>query len=90
PIIATDEASYSDLVFGLFRMLGYRFSPRISDIGDTRYWRAHWPNEPATDYGPLNAIARHKVNLAKIETHWPDMLRVIGSLVTQQVRAHDV
>ncbi len=34
-IVATDEASYSDMVFGLFKMLGYRFSPRIADIGDT-------------------------------------------------------
>lgn len=89
-IIATDEASYSDMVFGLFKMLGYRFSPRIADIGDTKYWRAHWPDAPATDYGPLNAIARHKVNLSKIETHWPDLLRVIGSLITHQVRAYDV
>ena len=89
-IIATDEASYSDMVFGLFSMLGYRFSPRISDIGDTRYWRAQWPTEPVSDYGPLNDIARHKVNLGKIETHWPDMLRVVGSLVTHQVRGHDV
>lgn len=89
-IIATDEASYSDMVFGLFSMLGYRFSPRIADIGDARYWRAQWPADPASDYGPLNAIARNKVNLAKIETQWPDMLRVVGSLVTHQVRAYDV
>ncbi len=89
-IIATDEASYSDMVFGLFSMLGYRFSPRIADIGDTRYWRAQWPTDPVSDYGPLDAIARHKVKLAKIETHWPDMLRVVGSLVTHQVRAYDV
>jgi TnpA family transposase len=39
-LIATDEASYSDMVFGVFSILGYRFSPRIADIGDTRYWRA--------------------------------------------------
>lgn len=89
-IVATDEASYSDMVFGLFSMLGYRFSPRIADFGDTRYWRAHWPAAPVSDYGPLNSIARNKVNLSKIETHWPDMLRVVGSLVTHQVRAYDV
>lgn len=89
-LVATDEASYSDIVFGVFRMLGYRFSPRIADLGDTRYWRAVWPGEPAGDYGALNAIARNKVNLKKIIRHWPDMLRVAGSLVTHQVRAYDV
>jgi TnpA family transposase len=89
-VVATDEASYSDMVFGLFRLLGYRFSPRIADIGDTRYWRAEWPGDPAADYGPLNAIARNKVNLNKIMPRWPDMLRVAGSLVTNKVWAHDL
>ena len=89
-LIATDEASYSDIVFGVFRLLGYRFSPRIADIGDTRYWRAQWPGDPVADYGPLNAIARYNVDLNKIIQHWPDMLRVVGSLVTHQVRAYDL
>ena len=89
-LIATDEASYSDIVFGIFRLLGYRFSPRLADIGDTRYWRAHWPADPPGDYGPLNAIAHNRVNLASTSQHWPDMLRVVGSLITHQVRAYDL
>ena len=31
--IMTDNGAYSDVVFGLFRLLGYRFSPRLADIG---------------------------------------------------------
>ncbi|MBV8915638.1 MAG: Tn3 family transposase [Acetobacteraceae bacterium] len=42
------------------------------------------------DYGPLNAIARHRVDLNRIRASWPDMLRVAGSLVTSQVRAYDL
>jgi TnpA family transposase len=30
------------------------------------------------------------VNLGRIETWWPDMLRVAGSLITNQVRAYDL
>lgn len=30
------------------------------------------------------------MNLNKAITHWPDMLKVAGSLVTNQVRAHDL
>ncbi len=41
-------------------------------------------------YGPLEAIARNRVNVKKVITHWPDMLRVAGSLVTNQVRAYDL
>nr|WP_276140917.1 Tn3 family transposase [Sciscionella marina] len=42
-MIATDHASYSDMVFGLFTMLGYRFSPRLRDLADQRFWRADMP-----------------------------------------------
>jgi TnpA family transposase len=89
-MVATDTASYSDIVFGLFRLLGYRFSPRIADLADQRFWRATLPGAPESDYGPLNALARHRVSLARIRTHWADMLRVAGSLVTSQVRAYDL
>jgi TnpA family transposase len=89
-MIATDTASYSDIVFGPFRLLGYRFSPRIADLADQRLWRATPPGALPADYGPLNAIARHSVNLGRIRTHWADMLRVTGSLVTNTVRAYDL
>jgi TnpA family transposase len=31
--IMTDTGAYSDVMFGLFRHLGYRFCPRLADIG---------------------------------------------------------
>lgn len=37
--LMTDTAGYSDQVFGLFRLLGYQFSPRLADIGAARFWR---------------------------------------------------
>ena len=37
--IVTDTAAYSDLIFGLFRLLGFQFSPRLADLGSTRFWR---------------------------------------------------
>ncbi|WP_267242265.1 Tn3 family transposase [Streptomyces sp. PR69] len=90
-MVATDNASYSDMVFGIFKMLGYRFSPRFKDLEDHRFWKAQMPGgEPAGGYGPLEALARNKVNVKKVLTAWPDMLRVAGSLVTNQVRAYDL
>ncbi len=41
--IMTDTGAYTDVVFGLFWLLGYRFSPRIADIGGARYWRIDPP-----------------------------------------------
>ena len=89
-MVTTDHACYSDMVFGMFAMLGYRFAPRFADLADQRFWRADLPDGRTSDYGPLEAIARNSVNLNKIVTQWPDMLRVAGSLVTNQVRAYDL
>jgi TnpA family transposase len=85
-MVVTDQASYTDIVFGLFRILGYQFSPRIADLTDTRFWRV----DPAADYGSLNSIARSKVSLGRIRESWPDMLRIAGSLHTGTVRAYDL
>ncbi len=41
------------------------------------------------DCGVLEPLARNRVNLGTVVTHWPDMPRVAGSLVTGQVRAYD-
>jgi Tn3 transposase DDE domain len=78
------------MVFGLFSLLGYNFSPRFRDLADQRFWRAEVPGVATGGYGPLEPLARNKVNLNKVITHWPDMLRVAGSLVTGQVRAYDL
>jgi Tn3 transposase DDE domain len=45
----------TDVILGLFRLLGYQFSSRLADAGGARFWRL----EPAADYGPLNHLARH-------------------------------
>lgn len=62
--IMTDTGAYSDVIFGLLWLLGYQFSPRISDIGGARFWRV----DKGADYGPLNSLATHTVNTALITT----------------------
>lgn len=84
--IMSDTAGYSDVVFGLFHLLGYRFSPRLADMGAMRYWRL----DREAEYGPLNHASRHRVNAARIAQQWPDLLRLAGSLKRGTVRALDV
>jgi TnpA family transposase len=81
--IMTDTGAYSDVVFGLFRLLGYRFSPRLADVGGTRFWRI----DSQADYGLLNTISAHHLSLQKITPHWDDMLRLAGSLKLGRVPA---
>lgn len=81
--IMTDTGAYSDVVFGLFRLLGHRFSPRLADLGDARFWRV----DPLADYGKLNTLAKHRINLERVAPHWDDVLRLVGSLKLGRVQA---
>jgi TnpA family transposase len=81
--IMSDSGSYSDLLFGLFWCLGYQFSPRLAELKEARFWRM----DPTADYGPLNGLARHRINTRLIATHWDDILRVAGSLKVGTVHA---
>ncbi len=60
--IMTDTAGASELVFGLFWLLGYQFSPRLADAGASVFWRM----DHDADYGVLNDIARGQSDPRKI------------------------
>jgi TnpA family transposase len=70
--IMTDTAGSSDLIFGLFWLLGYQFSPRLADAGASVFWRV----DKDADYGVLNDITRNAANARKIEQRWDDMMRM--------------
>ena len=82
----TDTAGYSDVVFGLFWLLGFQFSPRLADLGDSRFWRI----DRETDYGVLDELARHRINIKLIIQNWDDLLRVAGSLKMGLVRPSEL
>jgi TnpA family transposase len=84
--LMADTAGVSDLVFGLFWLLGYQFSPRLADVGEARFWRM----DLQADYGALNALARQRINVPLIARNWDDMLRVAGSLLLGTVRASEL
>ena len=84
--LMTDTSGYSDLVFGLFWLLGYQFSPRLADAGEARFWRL----DQQADYGILDNLARQTVRVELIEQNWDDMLRVAGSLKRGTVSAIEI
>jgi hypothetical protein len=83
--LMADTAGSSDVVCGLFWLLGYQFSPRLADLGEARFWRL----DAAADYGPLNGLARHRLQPERIARHWDDLLRVAGSLKMGTVSASE-
>jgi TnpA family transposase len=57
-----------------------------AQLPDQRFWR---PDRHA-DYGPLDRLARHRINIKLIIEQWEDILRVAGSLSTGSVRASEL
>lgn len=84
--IMTDTTGTSDIVFGLFWLLGYQFYPRLADAGEAVFWRI----DKQADYGALNELARGSVQPQKILKHWDDMMRVAGSLKLGTVQASEL
>lgn len=52
--IMTDIGAYTGVIFGIFWLLGYQFSPRIAEVGGARFWRT----DPAADCGPPTSSPR--------------------------------
>ncbi|HDM8245499.1 TPA: Tn3 family transposase [Vibrio campbellii] len=84
--IMTDTAGSSDLIFGLFALLGYQFSPRLADAGSSSLWRF----DKNADYGALNEVSKSTLRSDRILVQWDEMLRVAGSLKLGKVRASEL
>ncbi len=90
-LVATDTASYSDIVFGLFRLLGYQFSPRIADLSDQRFWRLEAARRarPATTDRSTPWPATRSAPRGSARTG-PICSGVAASLAMGTVRAYDL
>jgi TnpA family transposase len=81
--IMTDTGAYTDIMFGIFHLLGFQFSPRLADVSGARFWRV----DPKADYGALNGLARHRAKMPLVVQNWDDLLRLAGSLKLGLVQA---
>lgn len=71
----TDTSGYTDLVFGLFDLLGMQFSPRLRDIKDQKLSKIKGRD---LDYPSLKFTG--VVNPDYIAGRWDDLLRLAGSM----------
>jgi len=80
----TDTAGYTDLVFGLFDLLGMQFSPRLRDLGDRQLYKL---TTDAMIYPRLDARLTGRIDLTRLLARWDDLARVAGSLKRGYVTA---
>ena len=79
----TDGGGVSDHVFALCHLLGFRFAPRIPNIGERRLHLFDGQN-PGAALAPLVA---GRIDTHLIESHWLDVLRIATSIRTGVVSA---
>jgi TnpA family transposase len=80
----TDTAGFTDHVFGLMHLLGFRFAPRIRDLGDTKLFI---PKGSASYAALKPMISADRLNVQAIRAHWDDILRLSTSIQQGTVTA---
>jgi TnpA family transposase len=68
----TDTAGFTDHVFALMHLLGFRFAPRIRDLADKRLYV---PGKQS-DYPALAALYGGTLNTRIVRAHWDQTLRL--------------
>ncbi len=72
----TDTGGATDHVFALCHLLGFRFAPRLRDIGDRKLGSIA---APSTYKGIENLMGR-TIKTAAIEADWDDIVRIVASI----------
>src|SRR3546814_16617281 len=68
----TDTAGFTDHVFALMHLLGFRFAPRIRDLGDTKLYI---PKGDAA-YDALKPMIGGPLNIKHVRAPWDEILRL--------------
>jgi len=79
----TDTGGFSDHVFAMCRLLGFRFAPRIRDLKEKRLYVLPGMTVPPE----LALLAAGAINLRVISDHWFELLRLALSIKTGTVTA---
>ncbi len=79
----TDTAGFTDHVFGLMHLLGFRFAPRIRDLADKRLYI----HGDAKRFPTLAGLISGNVNVKHIRAHWDEILRLAASIKQGTVTA---
>jgi TnpA family transposase len=79
----TDTAGFTDHVFALCHLLGFRFAPRIRDLADKRLYPVQKPGT----YPALQGLVGGVLNTKLIGSHWEEVLRLATSIQQGTVTA---
>lgn len=79
----TDTSGFTDHVFALMQLLGFKFAPRIRDLNDKKLFIP----EASTGYSALSEHIGGTINSKKIIQNWEEILRLAASIKNGTVTA---
>ena len=87
-IHSTDTHGFSEIVFGLLYLLGVSFAPRIAKIKKQQLYTITPKHHLiGKDY---QITPDKTINTTLIKTHWPTILRVVGSIKAKKTTASQI
>jgi TnpA family transposase len=79
----TDTAGFTDHVFALMHLLGFRFAPRIRDLAEKKLYVP----DDRINYKAISSLVGGKINRRQIRTNWNEILRLATSISQGNVTA---
>jgi TnpA family transposase len=82
----TDTGGYTEHIFALCYLLGYKYMPRIRDLKDQQLYRINKEDH----YGEIQALLSKGINLELIGEQWDQFMRLSTSLKERKLPANIV
>jgi TnpA family transposase len=83
---STDTHGYTEHLFGLCYLLGFRFMPRLRGLADQQLYKI----DRGTTYGRLEPLFRGGIDTELIREQWDNLVRIASSLRQRTAPAHVV
>jgi TnpA family transposase len=81
-----DTGGFTDHVFAMCALLGYQFAPRLRNLSSLNLYGIEGISLPKV----MQDLIKAKINIARIENQWPDIIRLIASIITHRVVPSDI
>lgn len=76
-----DTGGFTDHVFAMCTLLGYQFAPRLRNLSSLSLYGMKGITVPKV----MKELVAAKANITRIQQQWPDIIRLIASVITHRV-----
>ncbi|WP_445450126.1 Tn3 family transposase [Enterococcus faecalis] len=79
----TDSNAYTDTAFAIFHLLGFKFQPRIRDIGSMQLFSI----KPISEYKKVQSLLTRTVRTKDIQEYYGEIKQIVYSIQTGKTTA---